>query len=411
MIKSIKFFILFLGSITFAQNSLVSGAIDVVQEDGLYSIQIPHSVRSFASPDLSDFRIWDAKGHQVPYFVKSVKDYIRTNISEFTEFTIVNNSRLADTSSTYIFKNPYETIENAVLLVANYQGSKTYRLEGSNDQKEWYGIVNNGQLTQLNDPKETSVYKLIQFPICRYPYLKIVFDDRHSLPVNLLKIGQGADQTMATIPKVMEEIPVKSIAYSEKDKKSIIKINFERPEVIHQIRISIKAPELYSRTATLYTIKNREVKRGIESYKDLIASFTIRSDRNLIFDIPQTVEHEVYLEIDNKDNPKLEIQALQFLQEPVYLVAALKAKESYKLTAGDQSLGFPDYDISDVTTESQLPIVQIGAVVYQQSEKIDSKEMSFWQQSWFMWCCIGVAALTISYFAFNLLKDLNKNGN
>lgn len=404
---------LLLGSMTFSQTSSVSGVIDVVQEDGLYSIRIPLSVRSYATPDLRDFRIWDAKGHQVPYFVQPTKVYIRTHISEFTEFPIISNTRTADSSSTYIFKNPYQTIESAVLLFANYQGSKTYRLEGSNDQKEWYGVVNSGQLTQLNDPKETSVYKTIQFPICRYPYLKIVFDDRHSLPVNLLNIGQGASQTIATVPQVMEEIPVKTIAYSEKDKKTIIQISFERPEVINQIRMAITVPELYSRTANLYTIKNREVKRGMESYKEQLGTLTIRSDGDLVFDIPQTVEQELYLEIDNKDNPKLEIKVLQFMQAPVYLVASLKSKESYKLTAGDQALGFPDYDIFDVTftTESQLPIVQIGAVVYEQSEKTASKQISFWQQSWFMWCCIGIAALMISYFAFNLLKEFNKTSN
>lgn len=401
------------GSMIFAQSPLVNGTIEAVIEDGLYSIRIPHSIRSYATPDLRDFRIWDSKGNQVPYFVQPTKVYVKTNISEFTEFPIISNTRIADTISTYVFNNPFETIENAVLLFANYQGSKTYRLEGSNDQKEWFGLVNNGQLNQLNHPKETSVYKTIQFPLCRYPYLKIVFDDRHSLPVNLLKIGTGASQTITTVPKTMLEIPKESIAYSEKDKKTLIHITFERPEVIDQIRIAITAPELYSRNATLFTLKERQVKRSMESYRQHISALTIRSDEELVFDIPRAVEKELYLEIDNKDNPKLEIKDLQFTQEPVYLVAALKTTETYKLTAGNNKLDFPDYDISDVTytNESQLPIVLIGAVVYEHSDKTASQITSFWQQPWFMWFCIGVAALMISYFAINLLKDLNKIEN
>ncbi|WP_417371300.1 DUF3999 family protein [Gelidibacter japonicus] len=409
MIKSIKLFIMLLGSMAFAQTAQVSGTINLVKEDGLYRIRIPHNVRSYATQDLRDIRVWDAMGNQVPYFVQPASDYKLTKVSDFTEFEIVSNTRIADSNAIYIFKNPYETIEKAVLLIANYQGSKNYSLEGSNDQKEWFGLVNNGQLTQLNHPTETSVYKEIYFPVIDYPYLKLVFDDRHSLPINLLGIGMANTETINIVPITMEEVPVKSIAFLEQGKKTQIHICFDRPEVIDQLRMTITSPDLYRRNALLYTLKEREVKRSVETYRQHLAAFSIRSDKDLIFNIPTSREQDLYLEIDNKDNPKLEISKLQFLQEPVYLVASLKANDSYKVTAGDDQLEFPDYDIIEVTntTKTALPIAEIGAVVYGQPEKADEKTKSFWQQPWFMWSCIGIAALMIVYFAFNMLRDMN----
>ncbi len=409
MIKTIRLFILLCSVMAFGQDNAVEGEISAVKENGLHRIRIPHNFRSYANTDLRDLRILDAKDDQVPYYMEPVGSYSKIKVSNFTEFTVISNTRTVDTSATYIFKNPYDSIEQAVFLIGNYQGNKRYRLEGSNDQKQWFGLVNSGQLNQLNHPTETSVYKVIKFPLCAYPYLKVVFDDRNSLPVNLLKIGEAVTESVNTAPTTMENIPIEAIEFLEIDQKTEITVRFERPEVIDQIRMDISSPQLYSRTARLYTVKEREVKRTIETYKQTLATFSIRSDKALVFDIRAFSEKEVYLEIDNKDNPKLQISSIKFMQAPIYLVASLNETETYKVTAGNDTLSFPDYDLADVTNtmKSALPIAQISAVVYLEPTKTTKSTKSFWQQSWFMWCCIAFAALIISYFSFSLIKDLN----
>ena len=411
MIKSIRLFILLCSAVAFGQDYTVKGEISPVNENGLYRICIPHNVRSHAANDLHDVRIWDADGNQVPYYMESSGSYVKTVISNFTEFPVISNTRIVDTSSTYIFKNPYKTIEQAVLLIANYQGSKRYRIEGSHNQNQWFGIVNSGQLNQLNHPTKTNIYKVINFPLCAYQYIKVVFDDHHSLPINLLKIGDAITEFENIVPATMEKIPVAAIEFLEKDQKTEIHVSFDRPEVINQIRMDIIAPELYSRNARLYTIREHEVKRSMETYLQLLATFVIRSDKALVFNIPASSEKNIYLEIDNKDNRKLQINDIHFMQEPMYLVASLKRKETYKVTAGNATLSAPDYDISDVTNtiKSVLPIAQISSVVTVQPKKSGKNTRPFWQRSWFMWCCIGFAALIISYFAFNLLRDLNSS--
>ena len=411
MIKSIRLFIMLCAAVAFGQDYTVEAEISPVKENGLYRLGIPYQLRSYAAKDLRDLRIFDKKGNQVPYYIEPEGSYRDVKTSNFTEFSGVSNTRIVDTSATYIFKNPYKNIEQAVLLVANYQGRKSYRLEGSNDQNQWFGIVNRGQLTQLNHPTKPTIYKVINFPICAYQYIKIVFDDRQSLPINLLKIGEATTELESMVPITLEKIPVATIEFSEKDQKTDIHIRFERPEVINQMRMAITAPELYSRNARVYTVSEHEVKRSMETFRQLIANFAIRSDKALVFDLPLYAEKEFYIEIDNKDNPKLQIKDIDFMQESIYLVASLKESETYMVTAGNPSLSFPDYDISEVTNtiKSALPMAQISAVVNVQPEKTEKNKPSFWQQSWFMWSCIGFAAVIILYFAFSLLKDLNKN--
>lgn len=411
MKKSIKLLILLWGAMAFGQDQAIEGEIHSIKENGLYRIPITQKVRSYATTDLRGLRIWDAKGNQVPYFIRRTTAYQKTNISDFKEFLVISSIRIADTTTTYTFKNPNKTIKQAVLLIANYQGSKNYRLEGSNDQKQWFGIVNRGQLHQLSHATQTSVYKVIDFPLCAYQYIKVVFDDSNTLPINLLKVGEATAETITTVPITLDKIPTKALKFLEKDQITQIHVNFERKEVINQIRIAIVAPDLYSRRATLYTVREREVKRSIKSYRKQLASFSIRSDKELVFDIPVCIESEMYLEIDNKDNPKLQINGIHFMQEPMYLVAFLSKGEKYKFTAGDEALNFPNYDISDVTNtlKNSLPIAKISSVTYVQHVKPTKKIISFWQQSWFMWCCIGFAAVIILYFTFNLIKELNSN--
>jgi len=407
--KSIKLFILLYTSITFGQDYTLEGEISVVKEDGLYQIQIPHGVRIYAETDLRDFRIWDTKGNQVPYFIKPINSYKITNISNFNEFSISLNTRIADTSSTYIFKNPYKTIDQAVLLISNYQGSKNYKLEGSNDQNKWYGIVNNGYLNQINHPTEASVYKVINFPLCTYKYLKIVFNDQQSLPLNVLKIGKASAEELTTVPVTMEKIRVKSIKFLELDKITQVHIVFDNPEVINQVKIDITGPDHYRRNATFYSIEEHEEKHDNVSNRNQLATFTIRSDKDLVFNIPTCLEKDVYLEIYNRDNPKLQISAIHFMQKPIYLVAALKKQNQYKVTAGNKKFTVPEYDLSHVInpSNSMFPIAKIENVTYKASIIKAEHNTSFWQKAWFMWTCIGLAALLILYFAINLLKELN----
>ena len=393
----------------FGQRPTITGNLDTVPADGLYLIPISHSVLSYAQSNLNDFRIWDATGQQVPYFIHPTRAYSRTTVSNFNAFNILSNTRVGDSSSVYIFKNPKATLTEAVLSIANYQGNKGYQLAGSYDTKQWYGLVNNGLLQDLNHADATSVYKVIQFPKCDYPYLKLVFDDAQSLPINLLNIGTASAEMVNLVPVDKEVLPLGSISYTEQDKSTQIQIRFTEPEVVNQITMAITSPELYSRQAKVYTLREREVNHVMETYTNVITSFEIRSDAPLVFDIPMLKTKELYIEIENKDNPKLVIPQIQLLQTPKYVVAHLNAKQAYTFSAGDPELQAPEYDLSEVaqTQTRALPVVRMRSLTTVTPEKPQTEPISLWQQPWFMWCCIGIAAAIILYYAFHLIKDLN----
>jgi len=407
MNKTLSFLALLVATVTFAQQTHVTAELAPIEADGLYKVQIPHGVRSYAKQNMSDFRIWDSNATQVPYFIH--KDDKESRISNFSAFTIISKSTVVDTLSTYIFSNPKEEIQKAVLSIANYQGSKSFNLQGSNDQKEWFGIVNNKRLHNLSSATNTSIYKVINFPLCSYKFIKIVFNDQKSLPINLLNIGTAITEVTKS---VMEEISVLSTKISEltTTKQTSIHIEFAHPEIINEVHFNITSPELFNRKARVYVLKEREVKHKIETYQHNLTSFVIHSEEDNHFSIPSFFGKELYIEIENQDNPKLNIASLKLFQTTWYAVANLKKSEKYTASAGDEKLNIPKYDISSFRNNISegLPKSRIVAVTYSENEVKEKVSVSLWQKSWFMWLCIGFAALIITYFASSLIKDMKK---
>ena len=54
----------------------------------------------------------------------------------------------------------------------------------------------------------------------------------------------------------------------------------------------------------------------------------------------------MYIEIDNQDNPPLNISSVTLFQKPLYVVADLKHTEGYTVSAGNKDLKTPKYDIT-----------------------------------------------------------------
>lgn len=389
----------------YSQQVKVHAELTSTNSSGLHRVKIPHTLRSYLQQDLRDFRIWDSEGNQIPYYIQQKRGV--TKISNFSEYEIISKTHIPDSSSTYVFKAPKKEIRNVIFSIANYNGSKRIRVLGSENQKDWYGLVDGQTLYDLKNLTKTSVYKVVDLPLTSYSYLKVVFDDRNSLPINLLKIGSA---TTTYIKRLFDTIPSKKINISEVRNTTQIQIHFENPEIMNEVFLKISAPEFYNRKSTLAVLKTKNLKKETTTYQYPVANFTIRSDREARFTISPVFEKELYLTIENEDNLKLEIDTLYFLQKPLYVIADLKKEQTYTITAGDPTLQSPNYDLSYFrnTIPKNLSIATINAIE-KQLKPVKENSLSFWQQPWFLWVCIAIAAIIIIFFVKGLVKDLSEN--
>ncbi|WP_185964842.1 DUF3999 family protein [Flavobacterium franklandianum] len=403
-----KFIVILLAANGLLAQHKTTAKIETVKENGLHKIVLTAEMRSFSQEELSDFRIVEANGMEVPYYILPGNN--ETNSSSFSECKILSKTTIPKSKTILIFENPKAQIDKIVLSITNSDVTKSYSISGSNDQKEWFGLVNNSFLNDLENKESTSVFKTIPLPLTSYRYLKIEWNDKKTLPINVLKIGFFTNKISK--PK-LEEIKAKKIKILQipAQKKTRIYINFNRPQILNQISFTITSPNLFQRNAQMYVHKKKQMNQKLTPFPEKIFVLELSSNTNNIFTIPQLFEKEYFIEIENQDNPPLTLSKIQFFQNQIAVIADLKTNEKYTITTGNPKLNSPEYDLVKFknNSNSDLPEVKIFDIKHLNSKKTSFQNQSFWQQSWFMWLCISLGGIAVIYFTSSLVKDMKNN--
>ncbi|MFH6987327.1 hypothetical protein ACHRVW_06230 [Flavobacterium collinsii] len=398
--------LLFFANLSFGQYQ-TTGKIKPISEKGFHEIVLSPEIRSYSKQDLSDIRLFDSKGNEVPYFIQTPKN---NTINTFEEYTITSKTATPKKQTSVIIAIPSDKNHNQIsLFIANSDVEKRYTVSGSDDQKEWFGISNTQILDELSSASETSVIKTITYPLNTYRYLKIDFDDQKTLPVNILKAGNFTNQIHQ---RYLEEITSgkSTVTENHSKKETQIHVLFDAPQIINQISFEITKPTYYNRKVVLYKKGKRQLKRKSIETEEEIATFELNSNVKNTFAISEIFEKELFIKIENNDNPPLSILKVKFSQNPVSMVAELNLNENYILKTGNKSMTAPDYDLSAFKNNiaSNLPQTFVYAIQQKATVKNQTQTKSFWQQSWFMWLCILLGGATILFFTTSLVKDLKK---
>ncbi|WP_264525196.1 hypothetical protein [Flavobacterium sp. N502536] len=405
-----KFILLLIfANLSFGQYQ-TTGKIKPISEQGFHEIILSPEIRSYSKQDLSDIRLFDSKGNEIPYFIQTPKNI---SLNTFETYTIVSKTTIPKKSTTVIIAIPPNKKHHEIsLFIANSDAEKKYTVSGSDDQKEWFGISNTRILDDLNSTSETSVAKTISYPLNTYHYLKIDFDDQKTLPVNILKAGNFTNQIQRN---ALQEISSGKSNTTENHSKKETQIQtlFDAPQIINQISFEIAKPAYYNRKAVLYKKVKRQLKRKSITTEEEIATFELNSNVKNTFTIPEIFEKELFIKIENNDNQPLSILKVKFSQNPLSMVAELSSMENYVLKTGNKSMTAPEYDLSAFKNSiaSNLPQTAVYDIQQKATLKKQSENKSFWQQSWFMWLCILFGGAILLFFTTSLVKDLKqKNG-
>ncbi|MBP6386758.1 MAG: hypothetical protein KA313_10460 [Pseudarcicella sp.] len=393
-----------------AQKKQASTSLPEIKTNGLHSIAISPSIRAFAKADMSDVRIFDTKNKEVPYyFWKSTRNQ---KFQILDELPIVAKEVLLKISSDFtIENNTQNSIDQIVLNIANTKINKLCNVSGSNDKKQWYGLIDKYKIYASEDNTNTDFYVNIPLPKTNYKYLKLQINDTKSEPINILKIGTYKISTFENNLTTLEPIAIKYKSIPSLNKTQIF-IDFKGKQTIENISLEILEPNFYKRNARILAPRfptNKVNKK--ENYLELLADFEINSSKSNHFELPSLHEENIVLEIDNEDNQALKIDKIQFSQLPVYMIADLRANEKYQIEAGNWTLNPPNYDIENfkISDISSLPLITHGIVKSKATTGLQqTKNISLWQNQWFLWICIGLTGLIILYFSNSLLKDIKK---
>ena len=402
----IKLFISFCFISIFGFGQSLKGAIERVEEKGFHRILIAPEVRSASNENFDFLRIYDDEKKEIPYVVDFDKDYFFSN--RYQSLRISDQKQFKDSVSYYIVNvvQNMKYCSELSLKIANTGLTKEYNISGSDDGIHWFGLVMNSMLYDLNDFQNTYVRKTVSFPNNSYKFLKIEFIDKNSMPIKLLEVGYFIGDEKIEPTTVLEVFKHKIIE-DKTNKKTIIKFSADNLYTVDGIAFNFKNSRFF-RKASVFIKETKSVKKKSEIYRKSVATFNLDSNSANSFKWESFQAKDFEIEIENLDNEPLEIKEIKLLQNQIYLIADLDVSKNYEIVV-DSTLSKPQYDLEKFLPNdlSQLNVIRISNFKKISLNKA-SKTQKFWQTKWFLWTAIVVAGLIIAYFAFGLLKEIEK---
>lgn len=395
---------LLLANFSFSQ-SILKAKIKSVEKDGLHVIKVPSLLRSYSNEDLGNLRIYDSKNQEIPYFIYANDKNITSENFEVLKL----NSKLnfPNQKTEVIFENTNAIKNNFLVEFANTEVLKKYEILGSDNLKDWFGLINKDSIYLQKANEKTSIFYNFNIPLSNYKYIKLSLDDRKTLPVNVLNVGI---MKFASENKVLDKILPKNVSTTNDNvsKNTIVKIDFQNKEIFHQISFSISNPKLYQRNAVIYTNETVKIKNKTETVRNELAFLELSSLKQNTFLIPsEKFLKQIFIEIDNQDNIPLTIDDIVFYQKPISIVSELKPNVNYTIETGNPELITPNYDLKyfENIIDNNFPKTEIYDIqnITKNDSKKDSKNP---YSSIILWLCIGVGAVVALYFVSGMLKEM-----
>ena len=351
----------------------------------------------------NSFRIFDTNKKEVPYVVSNYNG----ESERYTSFKIISKKSIKDSITSIVIQNETgKKINQINLNIGNAALTKQYNVSGSYNEEEWFGLVANATLKDLVANKGTSLEKTIYFPINDYPFLRIEFNDKQSLPINIQAIGVYENQFFPEEPIVVNAFTYK-ISEDKERKVTQVVFSAEKSYQIDAISFEI-ATELYAREAIITRKEKIKNKKTTTIRDQLLSSFLLNSKMNSKIIVSNLNEKEFTIEIENKDNQPLEITNIQLFQNPITIISRLKPNERYEVVI-DSTYSKPTYDLINFMESFPVGIPKATITNFHKIEKEKHiKEKSFWQTNGFMWLSIVLGIGIVVYFALGLLKDMKK---
>lgn len=383
------------------QSFVLERDLDSVQTEGFYRIELGPEVIPNLNPALSNVRIFGANGKEVPYMLMQEKPATFSEV--FRPYHIASHTRVKDCCTTVILENRNNTpINNIQLSIRNADVRKAMVLTASDDQKEWYALKAKAVISATGDGKNTSTMRLVDFPLSNYAFYRIDIDDSTSAPLNITAAGyfevNSSQGKYATVPVDWQKYDSAAL------KRTYIKLRFPGPQVMDRIVLAMQGTPYFLRRGTL--LQEMRPQNGRKPYYNRLTSFTVSSRQPAVIDLAAVRGDEFILEIENEDNPALEVKSLSVEQLNRYLVAWLNAGD-YKLKFGTPDLAAPHYDLVNFRDSIPDNLVQLKpgpARTIQQDE--ESESPTFFTNRLIIWAAIIVVMGVLGILAIRMTKEM-----
>lgn len=377
-----------------AQNFTEKANLQPVTENGFYSIAVTPQLSSYVTVDYSDLRIADDKNRFVPYIIVSKRpSFIAHN---YNRLPIIKNVLGDSGRSELIIKNEmHEKISSLALLIRNAAVNRYATISGSDDQYNWFSILENINLEDRAGINTDKYVQTINFPTSSYTFFKIIIDNRKNNPLNIIEAGSYIDSEYRMEDNyVVNPSPV-FVQKDSSDNNTYIDVHQNAAYHIEKISLQIESQGFFERDAE---VMNRSG----------IASFKIRTGNIPRLDLPAFNDTAWSIKIYNGDNPPLKINSISLQQRSRNIIAYLQAGKSYHLLMHDSSSTKPLYDLQKFEDSIPARPPQLNIISFETINPTSAVISKMTLSSTWLWTLIIVVLVTLGFVTYRLTKEMGK---
>ncbi len=410
--KTIKLFLFFLFPVCiFAQADgyTYKRKLNKVEKEGYYAVPLLPEIIAQCKSNLTDIRLYNIKENdtaEVPYIMEWLGE--KRELATLS-FDMINNS-YTDKSASYITLKSAkkQTINQISLTIADANYDKSVKVEGSNDNKQWFTIAEHLRIVKFNDVDNHFEHNTLDFNSSEYAYFRLKFDDILTERINVTNayvykcnVKQGNYDTLKINKWKQTE--------NKKDKTSEVIVELPYNYLVSYLTVKSSAPTDFYRNMNVYGTSGtyHTPKGDIENWYLLNTSVLSSIENHNIY-CNNEVTKKIKIIVYNYDNAPITISEIKVYGEKSRLVANLPFSENIYLTYGKKNDHEPIYDIEHFKNKIPKELTEINYGTEQAKITPVIKQNQLMESKKWLWIIMGVVILLIGYFALNMLKKEGK---
>ena len=367
-------------------------------------IVLPEEVFGKVSPNFYDIRIFgltDANDTIEAAYMLQLKS--EKAASTEVNFKLLNTTH-NDKGYYFTMEVPTEELVNQIMLDFK-QDNFDWRLslEGSQNQQEWFGIVDDYRILSIKNPVTNYQFTKVTFPGTKYRFFRLLIKSEEKPDLSFAKI-RFHEVTNGTFNTYSVD-KVESIE-DKKQKLTTVEISLKAPVPVSSIKIDVKNRFDYYRPITIsYLSDSVKTEKGWKYQYQQLTSGTLNSMEINEFVFNSTILQKLKISIYNQDNEPLTIDKLTVKGYVHELVVRFTEPATYFLAYGNKKTNKPNYDIERFA--SKIPDT-LTALNFGKEQLIDQKEVLvseplFKNKNW-LWAIMTVLIIVLGWFSVKMIK-------
>ncbi|MGV3704735.1 MAG: hypothetical protein ACO1NU_05090 [Arcticibacter sp.] len=330
-------------------------------------------------------------------FVPYVQPGSPTVTRELKTLPLIQISDAADSITSIVVENVQRTsISSLWLRIKNASVSRQADLLGSDDMRKWFAIDESITLQQSTESKTDTHLQSFSMPVSKYRYFRINVRNQKKSPLKILQVG-----TFSMLRSDPEFITLPAPTVTRKDssdKTTYLYIKLKADFQVDKLIIPVTYPTYFKRQVLVFY--------GMGKQKELISETELSSGDAHEITLSNKFRN-LELQIQNEDNPPLEIGPIQARQQKKYLLAYLESGKSYELLTGDRRAEKPGYDLAFFSDSAQLEtsIINHAQVLRNPLMKVPSEAPAS-QSKLVLWTVISAILVLLSFSTWKMIAAL-----